>query len=80
MESPVLSGERVVLRPMTALDAERVAEIRALPEVARWWRDRDADYMRGKLADDDLTCWVVELDGAVIGFVGGRLSKSNIGK
>ena len=69
MGSPVLSGERVVLRPMTALDTERVAEIRALPEVARWWRDRDADYMRGKLADDDLTCWVVELDGAVIGFV-----------
>jgi len=65
----VLSGERVVLRPMTELDTERVAEIRALPEVARWWRERDANYMHGKLADDDLTCWVVELDGDAIGFV-----------
>ena len=69
MESPVLSGERVVLRPMSELDAERVAEIRALPEVARWWPERDAGYSRSKLADDDLTCWVVELDGAAIGFV-----------
>ena len=65
----MLSGERVVLRPMTELDADRVAEIRALPEVARWWRDRDADYARSKLADDDLLCWIVELDGAAIGFV-----------
>jgi len=69
MESPVLSGERVVLRPMTELDAERVAEIRALPEVARWWRKRDADYARSRLSDDDLMCWVVELDGVAIGFV-----------
>ena len=65
----MLSGERVVLRPMTELDVERVAEIRALPEVARWWRERDADYARSKLADDDLLCWVVELAGAAIGFV-----------
>ena len=64
-----LRGKRVVLRPMTEIDAERIAEIRALPEVARWWRERDADYARSKLADDDLTCWVVELAGSVIGFV-----------
>ena len=69
MRARQLHGERVVLRPMTELDAERVAEIRALPEVARWWRKRDADYARSKLADDDLTCWVVELAGSVIGFV-----------
>ncbi|HEY4621242.1 MAG TPA: GNAT family protein [Gaiellaceae bacterium] len=69
MPARQLHGERVVLRPMTELDAERVEEIRALPEVARWWRDRDADYARSKLADDDLLCWIVELDGAAIGFV-----------
>ncbi len=65
----MLHGEQVVLRPMTELDAERVSEIRRTPDVARWWRKRDADYTRGKLADDDLAYWVVELDGAAIGFV-----------
>lgn len=49
-------------------DAERIAEMRALPEVARWFRPRDAEYVRAKLDRDDVACWVVELDSVVVGF------------
>jgi aminoglycoside 6'-N-acetyltransferase len=54
---------------MTEADVARVAELRAAPEVERWWAARDPDYLRRKLDDADLACWVVELDGNVVGFV-----------
>lgn len=69
MEAPSLQGERVSLRPLTETDIDRVAEIRGLPEIARWWRLRDPDYFRSKLGHDDLACWVVDLGGDVVGFV-----------
>ena len=69
MESPVLSGERVVLRAMNETDIERVSEIRRMPEVARWWQEWGTAAAQEKLASDDLAAWVVELDGDVIGFV-----------
>jgi aminoglycoside 6'-N-acetyltransferase len=69
METPTLHGEQVVLRPTTEADVERVAEIRALPEVARWWPPRALDYLRSKLDKPELACWVVGLDGDTIGFV-----------
>jgi aminoglycoside 6'-N-acetyltransferase len=68
MEASTLEGERVVLRAMTADDVRRVAEIRALPDVARWWSPRDDDYLAAKLDRADLACWIVELEGEVIGF------------
>ena len=34
-----LRGERVVLRPLRAGDAPRLAELAAHPDVARWWPD-----------------------------------------
>lgn len=64
-----LEGERVVIREMTSMDVERVAELHEAPEVARWWPPRDAEYLSGKLDRDDLSCWVVELDGEIVGFV-----------
>jgi aminoglycoside 6'-N-acetyltransferase len=36
-----LRGQRVVLRPLRADDARRLAELAADPEVARWWPDLD---------------------------------------
>lgn len=54
---------------MTEPDIARVAEISSRPEVSRWWHAWEREYAEGKLADDDLACWVVELDGDVIGFV-----------
>jgi aminoglycoside 6'-N-acetyltransferase len=43
--------------------------MRALPEVERWWAHREPDYLQAKLDKDELACWVVELDGELIGFV-----------
>ena len=69
MEAPRIAGERVVLRAMTDDDVPRVAEIRALPDVARWWPPRDDDYLAPKLDGTEFACWVVELDANVVGYV-----------
>jgi aminoglycoside 6'-N-acetyltransferase len=69
VDAPTLRGERVLLRGLTAADVERVAEINALPEVARWWRPESADEIHDKIADDELATWVVELERDLIGYV-----------
>ena len=69
MEAPLLHGDWVTLRAMTGADVERVVALHALPEVARWWAPRDAADVQAKLSRDDRACWVVELDGDVVGFV-----------
>jgi aminoglycoside 6'-N-acetyltransferase len=66
-----LRGERVLLRPAAPDDAERLAEILATPEVARWWGPYDLDRVRAEMTvpfEDELT-YVVELDGEVIGLI-----------
>lgn len=67
MDAPTLRGGRVVLRALTAADVERVDEIHAHPEIARWWRADEG--FASALEDADLAAWVVELDGRVVGFV-----------
>ena len=52
---------------MRETDVARVGVIRRTPEVARWWRVQDDDYIGAKL-DSTLLCWVVELYAEVIGF------------
>jgi aminoglycoside 6'-N-acetyltransferase len=69
VESPTLQGERVRLRALADADSERVAEINALPEVARWWRPQSPDEIRANIADQDLATWAVELEGELIGYV-----------
>lgn len=69
MDAPPLQGERVVLRALEAGDATRIAEINAMPEVARWWRPRSPAELLAAIADDELAAWVVEVDGEVVGFV-----------
>jgi aminoglycoside 6'-N-acetyltransferase len=71
-----LVGERVVLRPATAADGPRFAEIVATDEVQAWWGDGGEDagdttsLVRELLAPDaGTTTWAVRHDGAVIGFV-----------
>jgi aminoglycoside 6'-N-acetyltransferase len=54
---------------MTEADVARVAELRALPEVERWWAAREPAYLQAKLDKEDLACWIVDLDGELIGFV-----------
>lgn len=69
MDAPSLEGEWVALRALTDEDVPRVVEMNALPEVARWWNPRDPDYVSSKLGEDDLACWVVEVDGRLAGYV-----------
>jgi len=41
-----LRGDRVVLRPAGEDDVDRLVEILAEPDVARWWGDYDAEKVR----------------------------------
>ena len=63
-----LQGERVRLRPLAADDVERLTEIGAEPEVARWWgeitRENLLDKAEGR---DDATGFAIEHKGEVIG-------------
>jgi aminoglycoside 6'-N-acetyltransferase len=69
MDAPTLTSERLTLRAMTRENVPRVAELRAQPEVARWWPAREDEYLAKKLDEPDLACWVVELGAEVVGFV-----------
>lgn len=69
MEAPTLHGRQVVVRALTEADTEAMAEIRAKPEVERWWGSGGADGFAEKLGDEELAAWVVEVDGVPVGFV-----------
>jgi aminoglycoside 6'-N-acetyltransferase len=62
-----LRGDRVVLRPLRGGDRTALREIRAAPEVARWWGPVEDDFPEGDYPNG--TRLVVELDGEVIGMV-----------
>jgi aminoglycoside 6'-N-acetyltransferase len=66
-----LQGDRVSLRVATRDDIARLAEIRATPEVYRWWRG-DGDMtseVAADLDDADAQTMVVEVDGQVAGAI-----------
>jgi aminoglycoside 6'-N-acetyltransferase len=65
----ILRGERLVLRPLGGGDVERVAEIAAEPEVARWWGDLPRQQLIDKVAGGDGEAMAVERVGAVIGLI-----------
>jgi len=69
MDAPLLSGEHVRLRALTVADVRRIAEMNALPEVARWWYPREPEYLEANVRDEELARWVVEVDGELAGFV-----------
>ncbi|GAA1634260.1 GNAT family protein [Saccharothrix algeriensis] len=65
-----LHGERVALRPAEPADVDRLAEIRAAPEVrVRWQGDDLAAEIAADLDDPDLELLVVEHDGQVVGAI-----------
>jgi aminoglycoside 6'-N-acetyltransferase len=66
---PILHGERVLLRPLEERDFERLVEIGAEPEVARWWPDITHDHLAETAADDDVVALAVEHDGRVAGLI-----------
>jgi aminoglycoside 6'-N-acetyltransferase len=63
-----LEGERVRLRPLEAGDVERLTEIGAETEVARWWgeitREHLVEQAEGR---DKATAFAVEHEGELIG-------------
>jgi aminoglycoside 6'-N-acetyltransferase len=63
-----LQGERVRLRPLEASDVERLVEIGAEPEVARWWGEITAESLLEKAEGrDDATAFAIEADGELVG-------------
>ncbi len=69
-EPPSLRGRVVRLRPVAAADAVRLAQILAMPEIARWWPSMDVDRVRREVIDaEDAVAFVIEVDGQVVGLV-----------
>ncbi|MFG2046480.1 GNAT family N-acetyltransferase [Micromonospora sp. NPDC048935] len=66
-----LSGRMVTLRPAEEKDVAALADIRATPEVRRWWRGGGdlTEAVRADLGDDDLRVYVIEHDGRVVGAI-----------
>ena len=63
-----LQGERVRLRPLAADDVERLTEIGAEPEIARWWGELTREHLLDKAEGrDDATGFAIEHEGEVIG-------------
>ena len=65
-----LRGERVVLRPLRADDAPRLAELASDPAVSRWWPGLDeAELLEKAEGEPNEAFFAVLLDGEPIGLV-----------
>ena len=72
MTAPELLGARVHLRRLRPDDRERLREILAQPEVARWWDTADPDEAVDGWLDDgggETVGFAIELDGRVVGSI-----------
>ena len=71
-ELPTLHGERVVLRPLAADDAEPLADMLMTPEVSRWWGPHDREHHRAGFVEDAARndAFAIEVDGALAGWLG----------
>jgi aminoglycoside 6'-N-acetyltransferase len=61
-----IEGERVTLRPIEPGDRAGLKTIRHEPGVIEWWGEQTAEWPGD---DESVEEWVVELEGAVVGFV-----------
>jgi aminoglycoside 6'-N-acetyltransferase len=66
-----LHGELVVLRPLAEADVDRIVELGADPEVARWWPDLTPEHVGEKARGEDegVTVFAVVADGEVVGMI-----------
>lgn len=65
-----LRGERVVLRPLDAADAPRLAELAADPAVSRWWPDLDeAELVEKAGGEPNEAFFAILHEGETIGLV-----------
>jgi aminoglycoside 6'-N-acetyltransferase len=66
MPQPTLSGDRLVLRPLTEADASELSRIHRTPGVARWW---DLPERQFPFDEPESTRFTIEVDGAVAGLI-----------
>jgi aminoglycoside 6'-N-acetyltransferase len=66
-----LRGDRVVLRPLAEADVNRIVELGADPEVARWWPGLTVEEVGAKARgeDEDVTVFAIMVEGEVAGMI-----------
>lgn len=66
-----LHGDRVVLRPLSESDVDRIVELGADPEVERWWRGLTREHVLGKARGEDggATVLAIVANGEVAGMI-----------
>jgi aminoglycoside 6'-N-acetyltransferase len=68
-DEPTLDGERVRLRPLSREDRDRMLEIVAEPEVARWWAPAGIAETVDSLYDPSDVTLAIEAEGRVAGVI-----------
>ena len=68
MNGPVLTGERMSLRPPTNADAAPLLAILTEPEVARWWVGYTPDRIREEILESGHAL-VMEIEGSCAGAI-----------
>jgi aminoglycoside 6'-N-acetyltransferase len=67
---PVLIGERVILRPLRAVDRPILTAFLGEHEVAHWWGTSGPDRAADDLYEDkDQAAFAIELDGVLVGSI-----------
>ena len=66
-----LRGDRVVLRPLEERDVDRIVELGADPEVARWWPGLTPEDVGEKARGEekDVVSFAIVIDGDVAGMI-----------
>lgn len=59
----------MVLRPVVASDEAALVEIFNDPTVVRWWGDADESLSDTLEADEDVMCFMIEVDGEPAGMI-----------
>ena len=65
----MLTGERVVLRPLRPDDTGELAAMFAIPAIADAWPGDNLGRLDSRLEGDDVVGMVVEHEGQLIGFI-----------
>lgn len=69
MATPVLTGDRVTLRPLRPDDRSRLRAILAEPAVARWWGSGPDDGVDELLEPGEHVPFAIEVDGGLVGSI-----------
>jgi aminoglycoside 6'-N-acetyltransferase len=66
-----LRGDRVVLRPLAEADVDRIVELGADPEVARWWPKLTTEHVLKKARGEDegVAIFAILVEGEVAGMI-----------